>query len=89
MKPPPDAPMDDDELADFGAWLRADLATVVTDPVRGAETRRRAHAELRRASTPPLLRARHQLLRLAETSSALAVGASWVVWTLSQLWRKP
>lgn len=88
MKPPPDAPMDDDELAEFGAWLRADLATVVTDPVRGAEVRDHAHAELRRASTPPRARARHRLLYLAETSSALAVGASWVVWTLGQLWRR-
>ncbi len=88
MSPPEPPAMDDAELAEFGGWLRSELTPVEATPARAASVRRQAHAELRRASDPPLARTRRNLLRLAETSGALAVGASYVVWVMSQLWRR-
>jgi hypothetical protein len=79
---------DDDDLADFGARLRAQLAPVTPAPARDAAVRARAHAELRRASAPPaVVRARRHVVRVLETSTALAAGASYVLWTIAQLYR--
>ena len=73
--------------AAFASWLRAELVPVTTAPAQLAAVRLRAHAELRRASEPTADRARRHAVRLLETSTALAAGASYVLWTLSQLWR--
>ena len=79
---------DDDDFGDFGAWLRSELTPVTTTPERAAAVRERAQAELRRASEPPAIRARRHVLRLLETSTALAAGASYVLWTINELWRR-
>jgi hypothetical protein len=84
----PDPPMDDDELAEFGGWLRSELTPVATTRRRAADVRALAHAELRRASQPPLVRARRRVLLFAETSSALAAGASYVLWALGEIYRR-
>ena len=85
---PVDDDDDDDDLADFAASLRAQLAPVTTSPDRAAAIRTRAHAELRRASEPPAVRARRHVVFVLETSSALAAGATYVLWTISQLYRR-
>lgn len=84
----PAADGDDVAAADFATWLRSELTPVTTTPLRAAAVRQRAHAELRRAATPPAVRARRHLLRLAETSTALAAGVSYVLWTINELWRR-
>lgn len=92
MKPPDDdldLTGDDaaqDDLAELGARLRAELAPVTTTPDRAAEVRARAHAALRRPSDPPAVRGRRDLVFILETSTALAAGASYVLWTLVQIY---
>ena len=83
-----DAAAADEAGAAFDRWLRSELVPVTTAPARAAAVRLRAHAELRRATDPPTARAGRQLVRLLETSTALAAGASFVLWTLDQLWRR-
>ncbi len=80
---------DDDDLADFGARLRAQLAPVATTPDRAASMRERAHAELLRANErlhARAARARRRTVFVLETSTALAAGASYVVWIALQLY---
>ena len=79
---------DDPRAAAFDSWLRSELLPVTTAPARAADLRRRAHAELRRASDPPAVPAGRRIWRLLETSSALAAGASYILWTLDQLYRR-
>ena len=87
---PRDAGGDDEaDLAAFGAWLRSELTPVETYPDRAEATRRRAHAELRRAQEEVAVRAaraRRRTVFLLETSTALAAGFGYVLWVAFQLW---
>ena len=73
------------DFDDFAASLRAELTTVAATPARAAAIRTRAHAELRRASAPPPP-PRATWLFIVESSTALAAGAMYVVWTIAQVW---
>jgi hypothetical protein len=79
----------DAEVGDLAAWLRPALTPVATAPERAAAVRSHAHAELRRASEQlraRAARARRRTVFLVETSTALAAGFSYVLWTAIQLW---
>jgi hypothetical protein len=77
-------PTDDD----LDTWLRGELTPVATSAARAGHIRARAHAELRRAGQlhQRSVRTRQRLRFVVEASTALAAGATYVVWTALQLW---